>query len=326
MSRILVVLSLSCVAVSIGSTAHAFVHASEDFEAEGGGTGFLAEDTWGNLANGASDTSVANFAFRELSPALNPAAFSTGSVYIAFDFYSSQANEWGGLAFFEGVESGEETFFIGNPAGATEYGLDLKGDPGQGLLSSGVPIDDQVHRIIAQIEFGANDTYRVWVDNLNQAIPNNQTTINGFVIDAAWQSVRVASNVDQGTTVTVDNLVIADSPTDVGLQASFDATLTVNRATGEVSLSSSGGVSNVVGYSLRSSAGSFNQVGWNPIDGRDATDATPPGDGSVDNDDWQVLTAVDSVTDLSEFTFDITPGDGLSLSASPLSLGTPWVR
>jgi len=258
------------------------VLASDDFQAEGGGTGFLATDDWGNLTGGVSDTETASPAFRALDPALDAVGLSSGSVFISFDFSSNQTVNWGGLAFFEGVDGGDETLFIGMPNGQNQYGVDLKG--GQGTLLSGVPIDGQVRRIVAEIEFGASDdTYRLWVDNLNQSMPNNQITLDGFVVDDPWQSVRVASDVGAGTYVTVDNLVIADSAVDVGLIAPLDATLTIDRGTGEVSLSSASSVSNVVGYTLRSLAGGFDQSTWDPIDGRDATDATPPGDGTVDD-------------------------------------------
>ncbi|MCO6047072.1 PEP-CTERM sorting domain-containing protein [Aeoliella sp. ICT_H6.2] len=297
--------------------------ASDDFSAELGGTGFNATDEWGNLENGVSTTAVASPAFRALDPALD--SVGLGTVYVSFDFSTSQTVNWGGLAFFEGVDGGDETLFVGMPNGQQSYGIDLKG--GQGVLLSGVPIDTQVHRIIAQIEFGSSDdTYRLWVDNLNESMPNGEITLDGFVVDDAWQSVRVASDVGAGTIVTVDNLVIADSAADVGMTPSVDATLTIDRGTGEISLSSGSNLPNVVGYTLRSNAGSFDQATWNTIDGRDATDATPPGDGSVDDNDWEVLTGADSTTDLSEFTFDVSPGDGLALGTTPLSLGTPWMR
>lgn len=305
-------------------TATAVVIASDNFDAEGGGVGFLASDEWGNLLAGVSDTAQASPAFRAFQPALDPLAAASGSVYIAFDFSSSQAVNWGGFALFEGVDGGAETFFAGQPNGSQNYGIDLKA--GQGYLDSGVPIvGGEVHRIITQIEFGASDdTYRLWVDNVNQSLPNGEVALDGFVVAGAWQSARVASDVGAGTTVTVDNLVISDSPADVGLASAVNATVTVNRGTGEISLSSGASVSNVVGYSLRSNSGGFDQGGWTTIDGRDAADATPAGDGSVDNDDWDVASAADSATHLSEVTTDETPGDGLTLTGSPLSLGAAW--
>jgi hypothetical protein len=313
-----------CIIASLASpSARAVVVASDDFNAEGGGTGFAAADNWGNLAGGASSTQVASPAFRALDPPIDAISLSSGSVFISFEFSSNQAVNWGGLAFFEGVDGGDETLFIGMPNAQPNFGIDLKG--GQGILDSGVPIDGQIHRIVAEIEFGAsNDTYRIWVDNLNQSMPNAEITLDGFVVDDPWQSVRVASDVGAETFVTVDNLVIADSATDVGLTTAPGANVTINRATGEISLSAPSSVSNVVGYTLRSNAGGFNQSLWNTIDGRDATDATPPGNGSVDNDNWEVLSAGDSTTDLSEFTFDPTPGDGLTLTSTPLSLGNAW--
>jgi hypothetical protein len=325
MIRIWSWLAVGAIACVLSSPANAVIVASDDFNAEGGGVGFLASDQWGNLANGASSTQVASPAFRAFDPVLDPVSLSSGSVFISFDFSANQTVNWGGLAFFEGVDGGDETLFVGMPNAADYYGIDLKGD--QGTLESGVPIDGQVARIVMQVEFGANnDTYRLWVNNLNQSLPNAEIQLDGFVIDGAWQSARVASDVGAGTFVTVDNLVISDSAADVGLVAPPTASVNINRSTGEITLSASPTVGNVVGYTLRSLSGSFDQAEWNTIDGRDATDATPPGNGTVDNDDWTVLTAAESTTDLSEFSFDATPGNGLSLTGTPLSLGNAWVR
>ncbi|TWT76993.1 hypothetical protein Pla123a_24180 [Posidoniimonas polymericola] len=321
-------LALLCGAMAISAcatrTATALVIASDDFNAEGGGVGFAAADEWGNLLTGASNTEQGNPAFRAFEPALDPLAASSGSVYIAFDFSSSQAVNWGGLALFEGVDGGAETFFAGQPNGLQNYGVDLKA--GQGYLDSGVPIvGGEVHKMIVQIEFGAaDDTYRLWVDNFNESSPNGEVALDGFVVAGAWQSARVASDVGSQTFVAVDNLVIADSPADVGLTAAVNATVTVNRATGQINLAGASSVSNVVGYSLRSNSGGFDPGGWVTIDGRDATDAVPAGDGSVDNDDWDVVSVAGSTTHLSEATTDATPGDGLTLTSTPLGLGAAW--
>ncbi|QDU56602.1 PEP-CTERM sorting domain-containing protein [Aeoliella mucimassa] len=323
MTRLLAWLALAAFTCVTSNSALAVIVASDHFTAEGGGIGFAAADDWGNLSNGVSTTEVASPAFRALDPPIDAVGLSSGSVYVSFDFASNQAVNWGGLAFFEGIDGGDETLFVGMPNGRQNFGIDLKG--GQGVLDSGVPIDGQMHRIVMQIEFGAsNDTYRMWVDNLNQSLPNNEITLDGFVVDDAWQSVRVASDTGAGTFVTVDNLVIADSAASAGLTSATNASLTINRSTGEISLASSSSLSNVVGYTLRSGVGAFDQAAWTTIDGRDATDATPAGDGSVDNDDWDVLSPADSSTVLSESTVDTTPGDGLTLTSSALSLGNAW--
>lgn len=327
MIRIWSWLAVGAIACILGNPASAVIVASDDFEAEGGGVGFLASDQWGNLANGVSSTQVASPAFRAFNdPGLAPFSLPSGSVYIGFDFSANQTVNWGGLAFFEAVDGGDETLFVGMPNASPNYGIDLKG--GQGVLDSGVPIDGQVARIVVQVQFGNNnsDTYRMWVNNFNQSMPNAEIALDGLVIDGDWLSARVASDVGAGTFVTVDNLIIADSPADVGLVAPPTASVNVNRTTGEITLSASPTVGNVVGYTLRSLSGSFDQAEWNTIDGRDATDATPPGDGSVDNDDWTAFLDTPSTTDLSEFSFDPTPGDGLSLTGTPLSLGNAWVR
>src|SRR5690606_21074862 len=85
-------------------SARAVVLASDDFTAEGGGTGFVVDDNWGNLAGGVSTTQAGDPAFRALDPPIEPFGLSSGSIYIAFDFSANQAVNWGGLAFFEGVD------------------------------------------------------------------------------------------------------------------------------------------------------------------------------------------------------------------------------
>jgi len=98
--------------------------------------------------------------------------------------------------------------------------------------------------------------------------------------------------------------------------------LTINRQTGSmVLLNNTDDDINIVGYSLTSVAGSFDQANWTTISGN--YDAAP-GSGLVDTDDsWTVLTGAGVDTDLSEGEFDSGNG-GILPSTQPVDLGTPW--
>lgn len=112
---------------------------------------------------------------------------------------------------------------------------------------------------------------------------------------------------------------------------STDPQVIFNYQTGAVTLTKAGGSDvRITGYSLQSEIGAFDQSQWNPISG--TRDATPgqggtTGNGTVDsNDVWTVLSSPSSTGDISEFSFDTTPGDGAILSASSqIQLGTPWI-
>lgn len=299
----------------MGGRADAVVLATDDFEAEGGGTGFASADNWGNLDGGVSDTSVQNPAFRALSPTISP--FSFDSIFIAFDFNGVSATSWGGLSLFAGVDGGEEEVFIGSPGGF-DYGVNTQG---AGFISTGILVDDQVRQLITEVEFGqTGDTYRFWIDSFNRDEPVGELVTTQFAIDQIWQSVRVASDVGAGQFVQVDNLVIATEPEDVGL-ITTDATMTIDRGTGEIAFSTlSGTLENVVSYTLGSGAGALDATGWTPVDGR--LDS-PDGDGTFDaDDDW--LAAVGSEFSLSEQVVSETPGDGGSVTTTGISLGGAW--
>ncbi|MCA9235251.1 MAG: hypothetical protein KDA44_07255 [Planctomycetales bacterium] len=102
--------------------------------------------------------------------------------------------------------------------------------------------------------------------------------------------------------------------------------ITINRDTGSVILenTNSQAASSLLGYSLTSAAGSFDQGQWTQI----STAYDESGNKTVDpNDDWTVVTSDPSVTtDLSEFNFD-TPGDAAVFSPlQKINLGTPWIQ
>ena len=96
--------------------------------------------------------------------------------------------------------------------------------------------------------------------------------------------------------------------------------LVINRDTGAMTITSNSGTSQpIIGYQITSSAGSFNQSGWTPIAGR-LDDA---GDGTIDSDDdWLVLTAANSVGDLSE----VSLGAGSIAGGASINLGAAWAK
>jgi hypothetical protein len=160
----------------------------------------------------------------------------------------------------------------------------------------------------------------VWVDNYNLNAPNATTTINNTPIDAAWGTFRLAAA--GGNTDLFDNLTIATTAEEVGL-LSINATATISRPVGHITLSSATPLPNVLGYSLTSNAGAFKPAGWTTI--TDNYDEPPPGNGSVDpDDDWSVTSPPGSTTALSEMTFSTSPGNGGTIGASPVDLGLSW--
>ena len=96
--------------------------------------------------------------------------------------------------------------------------------------------------------------------------------------------------------------------------------LVINRDTGAMTITSNPGASQpIIGYQITSSAGTFNRNSWTPIAGR-LDDA---GDGSIDpDDDWLVLTAANSVVDLSE----VSLGAGSIAGGAAINLGAAWAK
>ena len=306
----------------LADRAHAVVLAEDDFNSVGSGTGWEAASDWdGSVAAGVSSFGNVN---RNFATPIDPNAHD--KVYISFDYTQTvgSGSQWNGLALFEGTDAtGDETLFIGAPGQTTTYGLDLKHD-GQ-FFDSGVQVDTTQRSIIVELDLNATagtDSVRFWLDTIDLNSPTSTTTApyDNNAIDAAWASARLAG--DGSTAATVDNLIFATTAADVGL-ISTDATLTINRSTGDVSLSSPTTINNVVGYSLVSNGGSFNPSNWITVtDNYD--NAAGPGDGSVDaDDDWDVLSDPNSTTDASEFVF---VGDGGTIDSTPVDLGNFWER
>ena len=134
-------------------------------------------------------------------------------------------------------------------------------------------------------------------------------------------------------TGSINQLSIHDNVlTPAQIQANFTAgpsgpkgpTLRINRDTGALTLLNEQTGVNIVGYTLTSAAGAFDQTGWRPI----ANFYDANSGGSFDNDDnWIVLSAAGSKDDLSEFEFDGGMGGVLGAGGTTslaLSNGGLW--
>ena len=103
--------------------------------------------------------------------------------------------------------------------------------------------------------------------------------------------------------------------------------LTVDRDSGALTWKNNTGSDlDLLGYSLTSSTGAFDQTGWTPVAGHYDAPAHG-GDGSVDaNDPWTVLTAADAHTDLSES--ELAGGNGGTIqNGQRVDLGSGvWIK
>lgn len=306
----------------LAERAEAVILAEDDFSAVGSGTGWEAASDWdGSVTGGITSYGNVN---RNFATPIDPTAHD--KLYIAFDYSQpvGDGSQWSGLALFEGVDAtGDETLFIADPGQTINYGVDLK-IGGATFLDSFVPVDTTVRRIIVELDLNAapgTDSTRFWLDSLDLKSPTaSSLDYDNTAIDAPWASARFAG--EGSTTATADNFIIATTAAEVGL-ISTDATLAIDRSTGNVTLSSPTTLNNVVGYSLTSNGGAFNPSNWITItDNYD--NAAGPGDGSVDSDDdWDVLSDPNSTTDASEFVFI---GDGGTIDTTPVDLGSFWEK
>lgn len=318
--------------VATGSAAarvDAVVLVSDDFSAAGSGVGWAAGNNWEALENGQATTMPTGGPhttnFRDFA---TPIDASNAVTYIKVNYAQTvpgDGNEWGGLAFFTGVEgaAGDETFFMGNTAASNFYSLDLKNGA---IVNGAIPINNQVHTLIASIDTtGADDVYKFWVDNVNLSAPSaTHTVVGGGPITGPWGTLRLGSQ--DTTTDTYDNLVIGTTAADVGLAAST-LTLNVNRSTGVVSLNSPTALTRVVGYEIRSNDGALKPGSWTTVTGHYDSPANG-GNGSVDtNDAWTVLsTNPNDKTSVAEFSFSVSPGDGGTIGATAVNLGAIWAK
>ena len=96
---------------------------------------------------------------------------------------------------------------------------------------------------------------------------------------------------------------------------------TIDRSTGNISLDTNTGTSDILGYSLTTEGGAFNQANWMSV----ADNYDGDSGGFVDSDDeWVKLTGAGSTSDLSEFELGAPSGDGGTISG-PINLGNAWV-
>ena len=134
-------------------------------------------------------------------------------------------------------------------------------------------------------------------DNMISAIATGFATVgSAYPVDPLYQgtvnNIRLYNEARTGLQITLANN--AGPP---GLQG---PRLTINRTTGEMTLSNLQPASQMVGYSITSTAGSLNSTAWVPIaDTKDGDSG-----GSFDDTKWTKLSAAGSKTDFSEFEFD----------------------
>ena len=127
MKRVIGLVLILGLGLLISPSVDAAILASDDFSATGSGTGWEAASDWGGIVGGG----IATWS-NENPPASrnfeNPIdASAGGTFYIRFDYAQTDntaaGSQWGGAAFFEGVDaSGDETLFIANPGRSTTWG------------------------------------------------------------------------------------------------------------------------------------------------------------------------------------------------------------
>jgi hypothetical protein len=148
------------------------------------------------------------------------------------------------------------------------------------------------------------------------------------------QNMNALFAPDEGQIVSVTsfgednqgNLLIIDGAGQLfQVVPNFALTLTVDRATGAITLSNeTGAPTDIRAYSISSGFGGVNATGFQTIAGN--FDKPPGGDGSIDpNDSW----AVTSTAGDREFFREASLGDGGTLAADAewtLSAGGGWIR
>ena len=332
--------ALLCLAVTalFVTPAGAVVLVSDDFNNPGidSGYGWVSGSDW--TGNGTVSDGVINFGDigRHFAEPIDP--FDLGKVYISVDYTQTSITDgndgaralgslWGGITLYE--PDNAEALFIGNPwgpgtDGLVDYGVATNtANVDDNILHSGVDFDDQLHTLITQIDTTVQGaiTYRFWFEgNTDLLNPTDSLTVptSDSPINTEWGFLYFRSDTTNTTNIG-DNLIIATDSSDVGLQTDPGApVVTVDRATGEVTLSSVSPVSNVTGYTMSSNSGGFEPSGWTPVTGN----FDGQGDGSFDDDDWMVVVEIPNA--LGEVTVDTDPGDGATLDSTGLNLGNAW--
>lgn len=196
-----------------------------------------------------------------------------------------------------------------------------------------------VQRHIVGVFNGDTDTMRIYVDGnqVAQNVGGITHVLSLLQTDFAYLGAALYPDPNfNGSFNQFDIYDTALSGSDIvnlyvggceGCPTSTIPRLTINRDTGAMSLTNSSSPVQVLGYTIRSAAGALNAGAWQSI--ADNYDANS-GSMQFDNDDeWTELSAADSKTEFSEFTFDNTPGNGGVLGAafSPQIGGNgAWLR
>lgn len=231
------------------------------------------------------------------------------------------------LRFFPNDGTGTATFNITNNAAASSrlfLGLmDVDGTDTSTVMSGGSPLS-------ASLLFGSgwefDDDYVYPEEDLNYDEGTGVLSVHDHLPESnpepmVFFDVTNLSDVsiNPNNTTSLISLFVVDGPFLTG-------EVSIDRGTGAIRIKNdSDAPYNLIGYSLTSNVGAFDQTTWAHI--AENTDApSNGGDGSFDNDDeWTILTAAGSHGDLSEAEF--SGGNGAQLAAgADIELGNAWIQ
>lgn len=157
-------------------------------------SGNTSETAGGNIGN-----------FRML-----PSTLNTGTVYVSLLAKLDGGTAGSGYAGVSLFNGGSENLFIGQPTGATSWGLDQSTGP----QTTGVAEDATTHLFVIRIDYGAatdstgNDRVRMYVDPTpGQAAPDVSAVIDANTTrSASFDRIRIQSGANQ---VAFDELRVA---------------------------------------------------------------------------------------------------------------------
>lgn len=199
----------------------------------------------------------------------------------------------------------------------------------------GVCCDDYVTKVDGGDGMGGVTLHR-FIDLNGDSVKHVSMAIGTFIADATIQEFTTIGQSSDGTPTGANEghggfaalIVSSDQPF-----GAAEVAATIDRATGGLTLTNNAtvGTANIIGYSLSSAAGGFDQSGWKSITAN--YDANGPNTanggaliGTVDADDnWTILTAANDHTDLSEAELDGGNG-GTIAPGQTVDLGAPWRR
>ena len=193
------------------SQVNAALIASDDFSAEGSGTGFAAASNWGtgNVSGGEYSTGTENFRnFAVTTP-------SSNTEYWASIEFSLAANSWGGLSFFNG---GSEVLLLGRDTGHAFWGID--GRFVADTYSTVAFVADETVHLLARLEFDVNgggtpDQVSLWVNPSDTTSLATLGTPSATVADnnlGPYTRLRLGTG---SSSLTADNLYIGTTLADV---------------------------------------------------------------------------------------------------------------